>query len=482
MPGSPRVITERIEQVPFHGRSRTAPLGWGQQATWGDIQFFLPEVKSFSVMGGWLPLPAGSTVEIVLAQLSELVDRHESLRSRYRTDPDGTGHQQVLGSGSLPVLVLDRSADHQDDLHVVGYHAALDILATGFDHAADGPFRAVLALDGGVPGILLFGLSHVAADQQGADLLSAELGALIEAAVNGRPSPEPKSSWQPADVAEFEQSAAGQLLDAQSQDYLRRHLRSAPPAMLALPAGPADADEPRYWRGQLDSAAIALAVRVVARRHRTSTSVILLAVTALAFRALTGTTTCSLGLVLANRTAPELRSCVSSLSQTIEIGFSSAVDGFGELVEAAATASAEAQQHGRFDFRTAVRIRDEIAAERGIEFDLTCRFNDTWSSFRRQLARRSADLAEIENAAKASTFSWLEKTDSDKITLFIDIFGSDDQVQLRALADTVRIPPDRIQALLFGYEQLLTALVGGDLRMAEMLTVLAGLAADHLHS
>jgi hypothetical protein len=467
------VITERIEQISFHGRSRTAPLGWGQQATWNDIQFFLPEVKSFSVMGGWLPLPAGSTVELVLSQLSELLNRHESLRSRYHTKADGTGHQQVLGSGSMPVRVLDRSADHEDELHIVGYHAALDILATGFDHAADGPFRAVLAVDDGVPGILLFGISHVAADQQGADLLSAELGAMIEAAVTGEPVPEPRPGWQPADVAEFEQSAAGQLLDAQSQDYLRQHLRSAPPAMLPLPSDPISGEEARYWRGQLDSAAIAIAVRMVARRHRTSTSVVLLAVTAAAFRALTGTTSCSLGLVLANRTVPEVRSCVSSLSQTIEIGFSSAVNGFGELVEAAAAASADAQQHGRFDARAAIGIRREIAAERGIEFDLTCRFNDTWSSFRRQLSRRRADLAEIENVAKASTFSWLEKTDSDKITLFIDIFGTDDQVQVRALADTVRISPPRLQALLYGYERLLMALVGGDLTMAEMLDVLS---------
>ncbi len=470
------MITERIERVPFHGRSRTAPLGWGQQATWGDIQFFLPEVKSFSVMGGWLSLPAGSTVDLVLGQLSELINRHESLRSRYRTDPDGTGHQQVLGSGSLPVLVLDRSPDHEDELHVVGYRAALDILATGFDHAADGPFRAVLAMDGGVPGILLFGISHVAADQQGADLLSAELGAMIEAAVAGRPIPEPKPGWQPVEVAEFEQSPQGQLLDTQSQDYLREHLRSAPAAMLPLPAelpaDPAAGDEPRYWRGQLDSAAIALAVRVVARRHRTSTSVVLLAVTAAVFRALTGTPTCSLGLVLANRTVPELRGCVTSLSQTIEIGFSSAVNDFAELVQAAAAASATAQQHGRFDARAALRIRKEIAEERGIEFDLTCRFNDTWSSFRRQLSRRSADAAEIENAVKASTYSWLEKTDSDKITLFIDIFGTDDQVQVRALADTARIAPARIQALLYGYERLLTALVGGDLPMSEVLQLL----------
>lgn len=439
------------------GDDATAPLAWGQQTTWDDIQFFLPEIKSFGVLGGWLPLDeVSTTIENVQLALVELVRRHPSLRSRYYNRADGSSAQTVLGRGVFTVLVEESG----DEVLKSAQAAADHIFATGFDHDGGRPFRPVLITTGDTPRLLLFGVSHVATDLAGANQLSDELLELVQ----GHSAPRP--AWTPVQLAEFEQSAPGQELDAAAQNHLRRQVETAPPRLLPIIREP---EPDRFWRGQLTSTALPLLLRVLGRRYRTSTSTVLLALTTLIVNRLSGQEDCLIGLVQANRTAEPLTHCISSLSQTVQTTVSATgASTFAELIARTADAADLAQRHSRFDARRATETIRQVQHQRGLSIELTCRFNDTWSEMRRQLKRTSTDAREIGVATEHSRFDWLERTDSDKIALFVDVFGTDDELELRALADTARISPTGIERLLRSYEQLALQLLDGDRVLAEL--------------
>ncbi len=440
------------------GDDATSVLAWGQQTTWDDIQFFLPEVKAFGVLGGWLPLDdITTTIEDVQLALAEILRRHPSLRSCYYNRADDVSLQTVLGRGRATLLV-ERVADA--GVLKAAQVAADDIFATGFDHEGGQPFRPVLIVTGETPRLLLFGVSHVATDLAGANQLSDELLGLL------RGQNEPRTAWSPVELAEFEQSSAGRAMDDAAQLHLSRQVETAPAQLLPKVLRP---QPERFWRGQLTSEALALTLRVLGRRYRTSTSTVLLALTALIVNHHSGKEECLMGLVQANRTAESLMYCVSSLSQTVQATVSATgAATFAELIARTAAAADEAQQHSRFDARRATETIAAIERRRGHSIELTCRFNDTWSSMRRQLKRTSTDPAELRAAAQRSRFEWVERTDSDKIALFIDVFGNDDQVELRALADTARIGPDGIEGLLGAYELLALRLLDGDLSLSEL--------------
>lgn len=102
---------------------------------------------------------------------------------------------------------------------------------------------------------------------------------------------------------------------------------------------------PRYLCGRLESAAVPLALRVLARRHRTSTSAVLLAATAALARALTGTERHTFALVAAGRTDPAAQYAITSLSQTGWATLDTGVASFAELTATAATALADTARH-----------------------------------------------------------------------------------------------------------------------------------------
>ncbi|MCX4751658.1 hypothetical protein OG455_40195 [Kitasatospora sp. NBC_01287] len=493
-----------VRQIDFSGgRSRTVPLAWGQRTAWEDIGHYLPELKAFFVLTRRVPVPAGLGLAAITDALRVLLERHESLRSRYRALPAATGTtpgtapdimpgaapasgpgtaerqvvQQVLPAGLVPLTLVEWGPTDPLPFAAAVERAEQAMVGARIEHASEPPVRFRVVTRAGEAALVLLGVSHLAADARAVDLLMAELAGLLAAAAAGAPTPPPWTSWQPADQVAFEQSPAGMLRNAASLRRLRGQLASATAAFPEPLPPPRHPGHPRYLCGRLESRAVPLALRVLARRHRTGGSAVLLAATAALTRALTGAERCTFALVAAGRTDPRAAQfAVSSLSQTTWATLDTAVDSFAELTAAAATALAEADRHCPYDPLAARALVRDLERRRGTALDLGCRFNDMWAWTRKQPVRELPDHAAVQAATSAGRLCWPadQATDNDRITLSVNVYGTADRIILDALADTFRLPRPRLAALLLGYERLLVELVARDVPPAETARLLEG--------
>ncbi|MDH6121214.1 hypothetical protein ABH930_005759 [Kitasatospora sp. GAS204A] len=463
------------------GRARTAPLAWGQRTTWDDMGRFLPEVKAFFVLSRRVPVPAGLGADAVVDGLRVLLERHESLRSRYHRAPGAAVVQEVLPEGRVPLTVIDWTPADGEPFEAAVERAQQAVVTRRIDHASEPPVLLTLLTRAGAPALVVLGVSHVAADARAVDLLMAELAGLLDATAAGAPAPPPWTRWQPADQAAYEQSPAGMLRNAAALHRLREQLAAAAPGAFPAPVPPVTPPgHPRYLCGRLESAAVPLALRVLARRHRTSTSAVLLAATAALARALTGTERHTFALVAAGRTDPAAQYAITSLSQTGWATLDTGVASFAELTATAATALADTARHCLHDPRAARTLIHDLQRRSAAPLELGCRFNDMWAWTRKQPVHALPDQRAVRAATAGTRLDWPadQATDNDRITLSVNIYGTAERIVIEALADTHRLPRSRLGDLLRGYERLLVELVTREVAPAEVAELLAADLAE----
>lgn len=453
------MITIDKAVVEFHsGRTRTAPLTWGQEAIW-DVMRDWADSRTFAVLTRWLPIPLLLSVGDVVEVLGELLRRHEALRTLYHRTAKGDATQEVLGSGSLEIEVLDRRPDDPTDYQAIVTDYLVRAAEAGFDHGTELPIRFGVILQDGIPVLLAFVVSHLSADFMGADLIVADLTALLRARAEGRPLPPPRPALQPADLAAWEARPEGQLLDIEAARFIRRQLDRVRPDMLPARAEPAT---PRFFRGQLESDAVAIAVSPAARRYRTTPSVLLLSITTALMRCICPGPAYPMDLMLGNRAAPELAGTVCTLSQSILTVIDLTGASFADLVRHCASVMMEARRHGRHRQRTTQEMIDRAGAGRG------CQFNDIWSHLPGRPTRPPATRQELERTTASSSFSWVEKVPEKNKDLFMGIRGTADRVHLSLFADTALLPPGEIRAFLDTFERTAIALAYEDVPLDEI--------------
>jgi hypothetical protein len=482
--------------IPFgHGRARTVPLAWGQRTTWDDMQHFLPEIKPFFVLSRRLPIPAGLSLDAVIGQLTVLMERHESLRSHYHADSKGTSPgalvQQVLPEGQVPLTIVDWTCEADADFDQTVKDAQHAIVTRRIDHAHEFPVIPCVVRRDGTAALFVLGISHVAADARAIDLVIAELAGLLDAAAAGKPTPPAWTSWQPADQVTYEQSPEGMLRNAAALQWMRAQLDATPPTVFGPPIPPAPAlhetaaadgiavpalvpAQPRFLCGRLESSAIPLALRVLARRYRTGTSAILLGATAALTRALTGTERCTFALVAANRTEPAAQYAITSLTQTALATLDIGTGTFADLMAAVVPAAAGAARHCMYDPRGAQELIRNVEARRAAPFEPPCRFNDMWAWTRKQPVHGLPDYEAVQAETATTTLSWPadQATDNDKVSLSINIYGLADRIAIDVLADTRLMPKPRLRMLLRGYENLLVELVTHDVSPGQIVNLI----------
>ncbi|MFY1636858.1 condensation domain-containing protein [Solwaraspora sp. WMMB335] len=447
------MITAYTTDVEFHsGRARKAPLTWGQEMIW-DLIRDLDEARTYAVLTRWMPIPLLLSVGDVLESLGELVRRNETLRTMYHPTASGDATQEVLGSGALPVEMFDRPVDDPTDYTTIVTDYLVRASEAGFDHEKELPIRFAVILQDGIPILLAFAVSHLSADFMSADLLVAELDAMLQARADGRPWPVARQARQPADLAALEGRPEGQLRNIEATRFIRRQLDRAHPDMLPARAVPAT---PRFFRGQLESSAVAVAVGPAARRYRTSTSVLLLSITSALMRCVCPGRAYPIDLMLGNRADPALAGTVCSLSQSILTVIDLTPSSFAGLVKRCAAVTAEARNHGWHRKRVVQGLIEAAGADRG------CQFNDIWSQLPGRPSRPPVTLADLQEMTGSTSFSWPEQVPEKNKDLFMGIRGTAERMHLSLFADTALLPPGDIRAFLDTFERTAIELAFAD--------------------
>lgn len=442
------MITESAAQVEFHGgRARTGPATWGQQGTWDGIHGWLPELKPFFFLTKWLPVPLLMEVGDVLDVLGELVLRHESLRTRFHLGPGGDVTQEVLASGTLPVRVHDRPADDPVRFGDVVATCWQRDTATAFDHSAELPVRLSVALHEGIPVLVVLVFSHLAADHTATELLAAELTALLRARVDGVPPPPPRPALQPVDIALAERSPEGQMLTADALRHLRAALERMPPATPAR----AEPASPRHVGADLESDVLPVVVREAARRCRTTTSVLMLAITTALVRCVCPGPLHRLDVMQGNRSTPGLMGSVTTLNQVVHTVTDLRADSFADLLARAGRTMADARARARYDSRAVA----EVVRARGGVLEPGTQFNDMWSTLPRSRAAAEPDPA-------ASELTWPATSEAERMVLYFDVRGTPERMRLGLMADTAVLPREEIGAFLLAFERVAVELADGD--------------------
>jgi hypothetical protein len=183
--------------------------------------------------GGTMPLLDGQTIEQIVMELTFLMSRHQSLRTRYRVAEDGTPRQVLSDSGELFMEVVEAGSD--DPAEVA---EALDAAyrEAPFDNAEDWPLRVAVVCREGSPAWFLALYSHMAIDAYGIEAIINDLANLDRATGEHL---APPAGVQPAELARRQRAGAARRQHDASLRHWERQLREiAPQRFPAVASGP----------------------------------------------------------------------------------------------------------------------------------------------------------------------------------------------------------------------------------------------------
>jgi hypothetical protein len=421
------------------------------------------------------------------AVLGDLVARHEALRTTFAHDGGGSLRQILHGSGSVRVRHVEAGRDEATG----AAEAALAADRTDrFDLGAEPPIRVIAVGSEGTVYAVALVVSHITSDGGGMEVLVDDLRRL--AAHRRRdpsrvpPRPEGRS---PREQAKYEAGPAALRRSAAAQEQWRAVLAEAPAHLLppvgaeggpsvagsdderigdAEPDGELSGDTgsddvetestetaqtgdsvPGPWReARLSGPAVDLASRWLAAQWNRTPGAVVLAAFCAAFTELTGQDPVALKVILGNRISAAQRTAVGSFAQNGLVCLRSADATLEESAARADAALLASARHGHYDPVAMQALVDKAGADRGEQFELTAYFNDFRPAAPAPVARR---IAELEAGAVRWGGGWA-KQDS---LLFFEVWQEGAVPLTRLLADTRRLPEDRIERLLLGVQDVL---------------------------
>src|SRR6185295_2187884 len=345
-------VTPIVETSPFKPVSREIvfPVSFAHQRLW-----FLTQLESDSAaytLLGVTHLRGALDLEVLERSLSEVVRRHEVLRTTFRVIDD----QPVqLIAPALPLTMP--LVDFSDEL-------IAEEAARPFD-LANGPLmRATLLRLAEDHHIVLFNAHHIVCDGWSISVLVKEVAALYEAFSKGRVSPLPELKIQYADFSVWQREwLRGEALE-QQLTYWREQLRGAPP-VLELPT-----DRPRpavqSYRGASHSfhvpAEVSAGLKALSRSERATLFMTLLA----AFKALlsrySGQTDIVVGTPIAGRNRVELEPLIGFFVNTLVLRTQvSPTAKFSQLLKLTREVCLDAYAHQEAPFE---KLVEELQPER----------------------------------------------------------------------------------------------------------------------
>ncbi|MCP3062578.1 non-ribosomal peptide synthase/polyketide synthase [Myxococcus sp. K38C18041901] len=216
-----------LQVPPLAPVPRTAglPLSFAQQRLW-FLDKLQPDSPTFN-MPIALRLEGVLDVEALRQAITELVRRHEVLRTTFQEGPV----QIIHAPAPVPMPVEDLSSLSGDAREAEVQRRVLAEARRPFDLGRGPVLRASLLRVEATQHVLMLTLHHIAADGWSMGLLVRESTALYESFVTGKPSRLPELPVQYADYAAWQRDwLQGDALEAQLA-WWRTHLAGAAPQL-----------------------------------------------------------------------------------------------------------------------------------------------------------------------------------------------------------------------------------------------------------
>jgi amino acid adenylation domain-containing protein/FkbM family methyltransferase len=310
--------SDLLDSIPrvIRGPGDHAPLSFSQQRLWfldrfspGEVAYNIPVI---------LPIPGPIDAGILERSLSEIVRRHEILRTSFPFMNE-TPVQQISGDWTVRLRRVDVSTMDAATINDEVHGLAVREVMRPFD-LSNGPlFRALLIRAAPDQHHMVLTIHHTAADGWSMSVLYRELSTIYEAFSRGQPSPLPELPVQFADFAAWQRRwMTGDVLERQL-GYWREQLTGAP-KLLVLPT---DHARPavQSTRGDIclfdiDPEVNAEMAALAQREICTPFMTMLTAFNVLLYR-LCGAQDICVGAPIANRRRPELEGMIGFFVNTI---------------------------------------------------------------------------------------------------------------------------------------------------------------------
>ncbi|MFG1780484.1 amino acid adenylation domain-containing protein [Micromonospora sp. NPDC049048] len=349
--------------IPRACGAQPPPLSYAQRRLWildrlrpGGVEYLVQIALHLTDRpGGRLDVAA------LRVALDGLVARHEVLRTRYPVGADGEPVQLVDPPAPVPLPVRDLThLDSETQCALLNRLVSVD--REPIDLAAGPILRALLVRREPDQHLLLLTTHHIAVDHWSEGLLLEELRHRYAAAIDGRPADLSPPPVRYADVAVWQRLRGDALREAQLP-YWRRQLAGVTPVEL-----PTDRPRPavRDTAGDVVPftvpAGVAGALGRLARRHRATPFMLLLAAYAVVLGRWGGTSDVTVGTPVAGRGHDDVQDVVGLLVDTVVVRTDLTEDPtFGELVERVRRTSLDAFAHQELPFEQLV---EELAPDR----------------------------------------------------------------------------------------------------------------------
>ncbi|WP_426511788.1 condensation domain-containing protein [Dactylosporangium sp. McL0621] len=433
---------QRTITVPFSGAGTgTEELTWAQFAAWRSMGV----VEAVEWAGGTMALADGTTVAGIATLLGFIMGRHQSLRTRLVFDGDGPPRQSLAAAGEVTLEVHAAPGDPADLAAAI--RARFE--AAPWDPVTDWPVRMAVVADGERALHLVALYCHMVIDGYGFEALVADLANLDPA--TGR-ALAPVEGVQPLELARAQRGRAARRQHEASLRYWERHLRTIEPRRFPEALDP----QPERWQeATLTSPATALALGVVAHRTKVHTGTVLLAAYALVLARLSGRPVGAFRVVVSNRFRPGFAASVSNLALAGLAVIDTADAGFDEVVARAWKAQLAAGMHAYYHPRDLWPLVERVGAERGVELDTMCYFNDRRRSAAQAPSADPATPEEIEAALGRGGLRWGPRSNEYDATCFLHVDAGPGGLELTWRVDTAAVSPAMLESGLRGIETLI---------------------------
>ncbi|HET6211026.1 MAG TPA: condensation domain-containing protein, partial [Jatrophihabitans sp.] len=300
---------DQIEPVPRDG---LLPVSEQQRYLW-FLNQLAPDVPAYNMptslrLQGELDEPA------LRAALAGLAERHESLRTRFRSE-HGLPCQVIDPPGPVPITVLDLRSMPAADRLPHAMRLAEQEIRRPFDLQTGPLMRCWLARLADDDHLFLLNVHHIVTDGWSVGIITRELAALYA----GQGDRLPSQRLQPVDHAAWQQRRLDTEAEGEQLGYWRDRLADVP--TMDFPA-----DRPRplqsSWRGVFYERKLAPGLIGQARRLAAAESVLsVLSVLTAAFSAVLSRYTdeydLAIGSVFSGRSRAELESMVGFFANTL---------------------------------------------------------------------------------------------------------------------------------------------------------------------
>ncbi|WP_331743375.1 condensation domain-containing protein [Kitasatospora sp. NBC_01300] len=384
--------------------SRSGPLTWVQQWHWFERTVPARRRVNPTPLADHCHVPPPATVADVHAALAALTARHEALRTT--VDPlRPVQHVHRADWAPLPVDHLDVRAVDAGTLEA----ATAALAARPIDPERNPPWRARVLIEAGRPRAVLLAAHHVLIDGWGLAVLINQLHDQL----HGVNAPA-EASVHPLDAVAAQRPERAR---AAEREWLTR-LAGNPTGVLA-PFGGTDNGAGRHRLQHRSAGAYADLARV-ARRHRVSPEVVVLAALAHDVATRTGELRFLASVVVSNRARAALRNSVDVRALTVPVQIDLRPGAaFGEVVASVAAASAAAYRHGQWRPADLVAAQARMDRHRGVVTVPTIEYN-CYSWPRDYLV--PGYLAPAHDTAPDASATWIRSAPDEPCdTLYVDL-------------------------------------------------------------